>query len=101
MADLARIDTGKLNRWSIELELEATAGTASYDATPNLDIPDFDPTGIGNAILVERDGVVQNVKVGVDISHNYVSDLRVELVLPERKKGCALTTPQAAVSPIS
>jgi M6 family metalloprotease-like protein len=86
VADLAKVDTGKLNRWSIELELEATSGSERYEANPNLDIPDSDPTGIGNAILVERDGVVQSVKVGVDISHNYVSDLRVELFSPAGKR---------------
>ena len=86
VADLAKVDTGKLNRWSIELDLEATSGTERYEASPNLDIPDFDPTGIGNAILVERDGVVQSVKVGVDISHNYVSDLRVEIFSPAGKR---------------
>jgi M6 family metalloprotease-like protein len=86
VADLAKQDIGKLNRWSIELGLEATSGSASYDAAPNLDIPDNDPTGIGHAIYVEKEGVVQNVKVGVDISHNYVSDLRVELFSPAGKR---------------
>jgi M6 family metalloprotease-like protein len=86
VADLAKIDIGKLNRWSIELDLEATTGLASYDASPNLDIPDADPTGIGHAIMVEREGVVQSVKVSVDISHNYVSDLRVELFSPGGKR---------------
>ncbi|MBN1235621.1 MAG: M6 family metalloprotease domain-containing protein [Methanotrichaceae archaeon] len=86
VADQARIDTGKLNRWSIELELEATAGSASYDAAPDMDIPDNDPTGIGHAIMVDREGVVQSVKVSVDIGHNYVSDLRVELFSPGGKR---------------
>lgn len=86
VVDLARIDTGKLNKWEIELELEATAGSASYDAAPNLNIPDRDPTGIGHAIMIEKEGVVQNVKVFVDISHNYVSDLRVELFTPGGKR---------------
>jgi subtilisin-like proprotein convertase family protein len=92
VADLAKADTGKLNRWSIELELEATSGTERYEASPNLDIPDFDPTGIGNAILVERDGVVQSVKVGVDISHNYVSDLRVEIFSPAGKRAMLINS---------
>ncbi len=86
VADLAKIDIGKLNRWSIELDLEATTGSASYDATPNLDIPDADPTGISHAIMVEREGTVQDIKVSVDISHNYVSDLRVELFSPGGKR---------------
>ena len=101
VADLAKVDTGKLNRWSIELDLEATSGTERYEASPNLDIPDFDPTGISNAILVEREGVVQSVKVGVDISHNYVSDLRVEIFSPSQEKGLCSLIAQAAVSPIS
>lgn len=86
VADLAAIDTGKLNRWSIELDLEASTGSASYDAAPNLDIPDGDPTGISHAIMVDREGVVQEIKVSVDISHNYVSDLRVELFSPGGKR---------------
>jgi len=86
VADQASLDTGKLNRWSIEQDLEATAGYASYDAAPNLEIPDADPTGISHAIMVDREGVVQNVNVSVDISHNYVSDLRVELFSPGGKR---------------
>ncbi|MCX6677199.1 MAG: M6 family metalloprotease domain-containing protein [Methanothrix sp.] len=86
VVDQAKLDTGKLNRWSIELDLEATAGRESYNASPNLEIPDSDPTGIGHAIMVERGGVVQSVKVSVDISHNYVSDLRVELFSPGGKR---------------
>lgn len=86
VVDLAAIDTGKLNRWSIELDLEASAGFASYEAAPNLEIPDGDPTGISHAIMVEKDGTVQEIKVSVDISHNYVSDLRVELFSPGGKR---------------
>jgi subtilisin-like proprotein convertase family protein len=36
--------------------------------------------------MVEREGVVQSIKVSVDISHNYVSDLRVELFSPGGKR---------------
>ncbi|MDD4653548.1 MAG: proprotein convertase P-domain-containing protein, partial [Methanothrix sp.] len=86
VVDLAAVDTGKLNRWSIELDLEASAGSASYEAAPNLEIPDGDPTGISHAIMVEKEGVVQEIKVSVDISHNYVSDLRVELFSPGGKR---------------
>ena len=80
------MDSGKLNRWSIELDLEASSSTASYEAAPDLEIPDDNPAGIGHAIAVEREGVAQSVKVSIDISHNYVSDLRVELLSPGGKR---------------
>ncbi len=86
VVDQARLDSGKLNRWSIELDLEASSSTASYEAAPDLEIPDDNPAGIGHAIAVEREGVAQSVKVSIDISHNYVSDLRVELLSPGGKR---------------
>ncbi len=86
VVDQARMDTGKLNRWSIELDLEATTAAASFEAAPRLEIPDDNPAGVGHAIVVEQEGVVQSVNVSVDISHNYVSDLRVELLSPGGKR---------------
>jgi hypothetical protein len=47
--DVAGQDVGKLNRWSIEIALSAASATVVRgDATPNLPIPDNDPSGVAD-----------------------------------------------------
>ena len=52
------------------------------EARPSAPIPDDDPVGISSAISIAASGTVARIKVGVDIRHPYVGDLRVELRSP-------------------
>ncbi len=48
--------------------------------------PDYEPEGISSKIKLIQTGKVKAIKVGVDIIHTYVGDLRVELEAPSGKK---------------
>jgi subtilisin-like proprotein convertase family protein len=52
--------------------------------TPELQIPDNDPSGIASTIAVSRGGMVRHTAVEVDIVHTFRRDLRVELLNPQR-----------------
>ena len=56
--------------------------TLSETISPSIPIPDAPDPGVSSGIVIDRDGVVQDVAVSVQISHSYVGDLRVELVSP-------------------
>jgi M6 family metalloprotease-like protein len=51
-------------------------------AAPGATIPDANPTGVVSVIPIARGGTVRDLRVEVDITHPYVSDLLVELVGP-------------------
>lgn len=57
-----------------------STGGLTGSATPNLAIPDNDPTGVSSEITLSSTANVATVKVTVDITHTYVGDLRVSLV---------------------
>lgn len=47
--------------------------------TPDLTIPDNQPQGVSSVITITQRGVISSLKVGVDITHTYIGDLRVTL----------------------
>jgi M6 family metalloprotease-like protein len=49
-------------------------------------IPDNSPQGLVNAISLDLEGKVKRLVVEVDISHNNISNLRVELISPGGKR---------------
>lgn len=49
-------------------------------------IPDNSPSGLINAISLNQEGKVKRLVVEVDISHNNISNLRVELISPGGKR---------------
>jgi subtilisin-like proprotein convertase family protein len=80
--DMAGRDVGRLNRWSIEVTFESPDETVSGEAQPDLEIPDADTTGVSSAIAIAPEGVLEEVRVHVEIAHTYIGDLYVELVAP-------------------
>lgn len=82
VSDLDGQDTGTLNRWSLDLEVEAGATTASGEASPRAAIPDNNPTGVSSNIAITRAGLVGQLKVAVDITHTFIGDLRITLTSP-------------------
>lgn len=81
--DLEAQDAGQLNRWSIDVALDAAVpATVHGEATPALAIPDSNPTGITSSIALTRAGSVRSLKVSVDVTHTYIGDLRIQLEAP-------------------
>lgn len=52
-------------------------------ASPNVAIPDNDPNGISDTLSFDSDALISGVKVGVDIEHSYVGDLKLSLLSPD------------------
>ena len=82
VTDAERRDTGRLNRWSIEVDPDPVAAPVERRADPGLPIPDAPAGAVHSAIVVPEQGVVRLVAVSVDIAHTYIGDLRVELLAP-------------------
>ena len=55
----------------------------SASRTPNISVPDRDPAGISDRLIIAERGALQGLKVTVDISHSWIGDLVVRLVSPE------------------
>jgi immune inhibitor A len=79
-------DTGRLNEWTLEIDLAADAQTIETSATPRLDIPDADASGVASHLAINEEGTVQALEVEADITHGYVGDLRIELVAPSGER---------------
>jgi M6 family metalloprotease-like protein len=82
VTDAERRDTGRLNRWSIEVDPDPSAAPVERRADPALPIPDAPAGAVHSAIAVPEQGVVRLVAVSVDVAHPYIGDLRVELLAP-------------------
>ncbi len=83
VSDHARIDTGVLQYWEFSLSLQKSKKKElAKQATPELQIPDNNPTGITSVLSVDASGELVRLDVSVDISHTWIGDLRVLLVSP-------------------
>jgi extracellular elastinolytic metalloproteinase len=82
VADRARRDTGTLRSWALRLELAGPAAQVAGESRVALSIPDDDPQGVTDAIALAGGGSVGALKVGLDVTHSFVGDLRVELIAP-------------------
>jgi subtilisin-like proprotein convertase family protein len=68
---------------SPEVMAEPGAGNAlSGRVTPNAVIQDDDPAGVDSVISLSDPGNAREIAVEVAIRHDYIGDLRVELVSP-------------------
>lgn len=56
--------------------------TAVGSASPNIKIPDNRVAGVTSTLSIDESGTVGQIKVGVNIQHPYVGDLRVVLTSP-------------------
>lgn len=86
VADLALQDTGILRHWALDLNASVAKQPARGEAIPGLAIPDDNPNGVSSTIAIAQSGKVQSLKVGVDITHTYIGDLKVELISPANSR---------------
>lgn len=82
ITDMAGLDTGRLVKWSLEITSMSSSETIKRENTPALLIPDNIPEGVTDLIEINKEGVIQEIKVWVDITHTWIGDLIVELVPP-------------------
>jgi M6 family metalloprotease-like protein len=82
VTDAERRDTGRLNRWSIEIGVAPAAAPIERGVEPALPIPDSPAAAVHSAIAVPEQGVARLVSVAIDVAHPFVGDLRVELLAP-------------------
>jgi subtilisin-like proprotein convertase family protein len=80
--DLAAVDTGSLNRWTLSLGLSGSPQT-EWETSPGLQIPDNDPQGIVSPLEVDGVGEMRDIEVTLDLTHTYRGDLRVDLIAPD------------------
>ena len=78
--DLARRDTGQLNRWG--LELARSAAPVAAEDVAGAAIPDKDPQGITRTLTLPGHPEIREVEVSLDITHPFIGDLRVTLTPP-------------------
>ena len=86
IADIAQRDTGTLRHWSLDLNPSQVKEPVRAEATPGLAIPDNNPNGVSSTIVINQSGKIQSIKVGVDITHTYIGDLKVELISPSQSR---------------
>lgn len=82
VADQAAIDVGTLNRWQLNMNIEPFSDLIEEEAIPAQIIPDNNSTGISSSIHISQTGSMQGIEVGIDITHTFIGDLRVELTTP-------------------
>jgi subtilisin-like proprotein convertase family protein len=81
VSDHAGIDTGRLRRWDLAIQLASTRHI-EQESTPSIAIPDNDPKGASDSIDIVTAGDISGVNVWVDITHTWVGDLQVMLTAP-------------------
>jgi len=85
--DMAGVDTGTLESWSIQLTSSAAREIAvRRDAA--IEIPDNAPAGIEDSLRIEEEGLIDDIEIDIDITHSFIGDLRVTLSSPA---GMAIT----------
>ena len=55
----------------------------AQSASPNVPIPDNNTTGISDTLSFDSSALISGVKVGVDVEHSYIGDLKLTLVSPD------------------
>ena len=85
LTDHAGQDTGRLDRWRLEVDPTAAPTVIEAAATlpaGGLAIPDAEATGITSTITVTQAAVLTQAQVTVDVRHSFIGDLVVQLTAP-------------------
>jgi subtilisin-like proprotein convertase family protein len=64
-------------------EPDSHATTLVRKSRPSALIPDDDPKGISDTIIIPAHGTIAQMSLAVDISHTYIGDLKLELISPK------------------
>ncbi|MCQ1534790.1 hypothetical protein FTO70_03600 [Methanosarcina sp. KYL-1] len=87
VADHAKEHTGSLLSWGLKfLVQKAEKKVLKREIFPFVQIPDNDPKGIESHIEIELPGKIVNLDISLEITHPWIGDLRVLLVMPSGEK---------------
>lgn len=75
-------NSGPVMRFDIGYFEEEETQTFHKSSMPEIGIPDSDPVGVRDSIHFGEDAAITTVKVTIDITHTYRSDLKVTLIAP-------------------
>lgn len=78
--DLASIDRGRLQSWS--LEIAGSNQPIRLEESPGVTIPDNTQGGIERILSVSDSGQLDTIEIELDITHTYIGDLMVRLTSP-------------------
>ena len=85
--DVVGQDTGKLDGWKLEIELDGLASQVErHEVEPNVEIPDNNPIGVSSSLQFANEGTTRQVRFAAQIEHTFVGDLRVELFSPNGRR---------------
>jgi subtilisin-like proprotein convertase family protein len=85
VADHARWDEGTLRQWELEAQVEDD-GSIHVESSNTQLIPDNDPTGISDRLIVAASKNISMIRVTLDITHTWIGDLVVSLTGPSGTK---------------
>jgi subtilisin-like proprotein convertase family protein len=77
-----RIDAEAAVAEALDRNQQTGDQTFQGNSAPNKSIPDNNSRGIKDKIISDVEFAISNIKVGVDITHSYIGDLRVTLISP-------------------
>ncbi len=83
--DLAAVDIGRLETWSLEVT-RSTDDVSEVIDSPGATIPDNRQAGITRTVAVAGGGRVRGIEVELDITHTYIGDLRVAVRSPSGRE---------------
>ncbi len=81
VADYARFDEGVLRQWTLAAAIEDD-GSIWVESHPSQQIPDNEPNGISDRIMISQSRNISQIDVELDITHTWIGDLRVMLTGP-------------------
>jgi len=84
--DRARLDLGTLNAWSLDLGVAQSRPTIEGETSPGLVVPDNNPKGVTSELVLAGAGTISKLSLDLDITHTYISDLKVTLAGPDGTK---------------
>ncbi len=95
VADVARLSVGTLRAWGLDIDVGAggssASGSAHAEAAPNLTIPDKDPVGITSSVTLLDNGTVADLTISVEITHQFVGDLKIIIKSPSGRVATLVT----------
>lgn len=82
ISDVAAIDTGIFNTWTLQIGTAPVQQIVILDDAPGITIPDNNPTGIERSLSANVSATLKEIEIGIDITHSYIGDLIVNLLSP-------------------